>query len=43
MLGLPANQKAFGMFPLGYPDEKKEQEDRYRPDRVHIVREEEWD
>ena len=43
VLGLPANQKAFGMFPLGYPDEKREQEDRYRPDRVHFVREEEWD
>lgn len=43
VLSLPGGQKAFGMFPLGYPDEKREPEDRYRPERVHIVREEEWD
>lgn len=42
-IGLPGNLKVFGVFPLGYPAEEKEQEDRFRPDRIHYIREEDWD
>ena len=39
VIGLPGNLKAFGMFPLGYPDEKREQENRYKPEKIHYITE----
>ena len=35
ILGIPDTQRAFAIFPLGYPAETKEQEDRFDPSRIH--------
>ncbi len=35
LLGLPENVFPVALLSLGYPDEKKEAEDRYNPVRVH--------
>jgi nitroreductase len=35
MFSLPTNVIPFALVPIGYPDEKKAPEDRFRPDRVH--------
>lgn len=42
-VGLPARLKAFAVFPMGYPDETREQEDRYNPEKIHYIREERFD
>ena len=36
--GIPEGQRAFGLFPLGYPAASKEQEDRFKPERIHFVK-----
>lgn len=36
-LGLPENLEAFSLFALGYPDEEREQLDRYDESRIHWV------
>lgn len=38
ILSLPDNVEAFSLFPVGYPDEEKEQQDRYEESRIHYVR-----
>jgi len=35
LLGLPKNLTPHSLIPLGYPAEQPEQEDRYRPERIH--------
>lgn len=35
ILNLPPDVKAFGLFPMGYPDEEKEVEDRFDEGRIH--------
>ena len=37
ILNLPENFRAFTIIPIGYPKNKREQEDRYEPSRVHTV------
>ena len=37
IIGIPASQRAFGIFALGYPAEEKKQEDRYDTERVHFL------
>ena len=37
ILGLPENLSVFSLFALGYPDEQREQQDRFDPSRIHFV------
>ena len=37
ILALPDNLEAFSIFALGYPAEKKTQQDRYDESRIHFV------
>lgn len=37
IIGIPAGQRAFAVFPLGYPAELKTQQDRYDPARIHYL------
>ncbi|MBQ9904473.1 MAG: nitroreductase family protein [Synergistaceae bacterium] len=37
ILNLPDNIKAFTIIPVGYPVNKKPQEDRYEPSKIHTV------
>lgn len=36
IVGIPEGQRAFAVFPLGYPAEKREQQDRFDPARIHV-------
>lgn len=38
ILDIPEDLEAFSLFPLGYPDETKEQQDRFDGSRIHYVR-----
>ena len=35
IVGIPEGQRAFAIFPLGYPAEQRQQQDRWDPKRVH--------
>ena len=35
IIGMPDSVRAFAIFPLGYPGEEKEQQDRYDESRIH--------
>ncbi len=37
IVGIPAGQRAFAVFPLGYPAEERSQQDRFDPDRIHYL------
>ena len=37
ILGLPDNVKPFSIFAFGYPDETREQKDRFDESRIHFV------
>ena len=37
IVGIPAGQRAFAIFPLGYPAEKRKQQDRWDPARIHWI------
>ena len=37
ILDLPRDQRAFALFPIGYPAEEKQQENRFDAQRIHIV------
>jgi nitroreductase len=37
IVGIPAGQRAFAIFPLGYPAEQRQQQDRWDPKRVHYL------
>lgn len=37
IIGIPASQRAFGIFALGYPAEERTQQDRYDETRIHRV------
>jgi nitroreductase len=37
VLELPERVRAFAIFPLGYPAEKRGQQDRFDPNRIHFV------
>ncbi|MBQ3577260.1 MAG: nitroreductase family protein [Firmicutes bacterium] len=37
ILDLPANQRAFAVFPYGYPAEERKQRDRFDESRIHYV------
>jgi nitroreductase len=36
IFGLPQHVKAFAVIALGYPDEKKQVAQRYKPERIHF-------
>jgi nitroreductase len=38
LIQLPAGIEPFALIPIGYPAEKKDQPDRFLPDRVHFER-----
>ena len=38
IVGIPAGQRAFGIFALGYPDEERTQQDRFDQSRIHYVK-----
>ncbi len=38
IIGLPEGIRAFGLFSVGYPAETKEQQDRFKPERIHYVK-----
>ena len=35
VMGMPDTLRAFGIFPLGYPEEERKQQDRYDESRIH--------
>jgi nitroreductase len=35
LIPLPEGIEPFALIPIGYPAEKKEQPDRFLPDRIH--------
>ena len=37
ILHLPANFKAFTIIPVGWPVNKRPQEDRYEPAKIHVI------
>ncbi len=37
IIGMPETLHAFGLFPLGYPAEEREQQNRYDPSRIHYL------
>ena len=37
IIGMPEDLHAFGLFPLGYPAEEREQQDRYDESRIHYM------
>lgn len=37
ILRLPENFRAFTIIPIGYPKNKRAQEDRYEPAKIHVV------
>ena len=37
ILDLPEGLEAFSLFPLGYPDETKQQADRFDESRIHYI------
>lgn len=38
IVGLPATQRAFAVFPVGYPAESCPQQNRFEPERIHYRR-----
>ena len=37
VLNIPNNLRAFAIFPFGYPDEEREQQNRFDESRIHYV------
>lgn len=37
LLGLPEEVNVFALFALGYPAEHREQQDRFKPERIHFI------
>ena len=37
IIGMPEDLHAFGLFPLGYPAEEREQQNRYDESRIHFI------
>ena len=37
IIGMPETLHAFGLFPLGYPAEEREQQDRYDESKIHYL------
>lgn len=37
IVGIPEGQRAFAVFPLGYPAEKRPQQDRFDESRIHFL------
>ncbi len=37
ILGIPETLRAFAIFPLGYPGEEREQQNRFEESRIHYV------
>ena len=38
IVAIPAEQRAFAVFALGYPAEQRKQQDRFDPERIHFRR-----
>ena len=38
IIGIPEGQRAFAVFPLGYPAEERKQQDRFDISRIHYVK-----
>ena len=37
IVGIPEGLRAFAVFPLGYPAEEREQQDRFDESRIHLI------
>ena len=37
IVGIPERQRAFAVFPLGYPAEERRQQDRFDSERIHYL------
>ena len=37
ILDLPGTVRAFAVFPYGYPDEERKQQDRFDQSRIHYI------
>ena len=37
VLDIPQNLKVFSLFALGYPDEVREQQERFEENRIHVI------
>ena len=37
IVGIPHDQRAFAVFPLGYPAEAKDQQNRFDESRIHWI------
>lgn len=37
IVGIPKGQRAFAIFPIGYPAETKQQQDRFDAVRIHYL------
>ena len=37
IVGIPEGLRAFAVFPLGYPAEKRAQQDRFDEGRIHFL------
>ncbi len=38
ILPIEAGQRAFAVFPMGYPAEQKSQQGRFKPERIHYIK-----
>ena len=38
ILPVEAGQRAFAVFPMGYPAEHKAQQERFKPERIHYIK-----
>ena len=38
ILPIAPRQRAFAIFPLGYPAEEKDQQDRFKAERIHYIK-----
>ena len=38
LVGIPEGLRAFAIFPLGYPAEERQQQDRFDESRIHYIR-----
>ena len=37
IVGIPKGQRAFAVFPIGYPAETRQQQDRFEAERIHYL------
>jgi hypothetical protein len=37
IIGMPDHLRAFAIFPFGYPDEERTQQNRFEEERIHFL------